>query len=252
MQRSALTELVKRAEKHIGTQEYYLARALLEEALKLDPRNLYVPAILERVDILQSMARDVAELDTAGRGSPLSVSVGKEFKEGLRPAALSQEEMKARFRRLLTVASTLYDRGSYESAYESLMKAEDLYPRDPELSALKEKIVPAYESMIGKSNSSQVQRRRNDLPGAAASMAAMILSDSAPGSDSSPTTEPGFSTFNDRLTAFRRRQEEARQQQNQSPARKVTSRSADQSETPPSEREKNGFISTLLKRKLFE
>jgi hypothetical protein len=209
------------------------------------------------------MARDVAVLDAAGQGGPLSVSVGKEFKEGVRPTALSQEEMRARFRRLLTVASTLYDRGSYESAYESLMKAEDLYPRDPELSALREKILPAYESMMGKSNSLQVHSRRIDLPGAAASMAAMLLSESASGDNRSATTEPGFSTFNDRLTALRRRQDEGRQQQEQVSARQATARAADQSRTPSSKRqpespssaseqEKNGFIATLLKRKLFE
>lgn len=262
MQRSALTELIKRAEKHIGTQEYYLARALLEEALRLDPGNFYVPAILERVDILQSMARDVAMLDATGHGGPLSVSVGKEFKEGVRPTAPSQEEMRARFRRLLTVASTLYDRGSYELAYKSLLKAEELYPRDPELAALKEKILPAYESMMVKSNSSQAHGRRNDLPGAAASMAAILLSDTGPGGSGSATTEPGFSTFNDRLTALRR-QDDGRKQQGQAPPRQVTARPDDQSRTPSSkrqpetpssgsEREKNGFIATLLKRKLFE
>jgi len=264
MQRTAVTEVIRRAEKHIATQEYYLAQALLSEALKMDPGNLYIPAIFERVQILQGMAEDFAELDRGVNGDRnLSVSGGAQRPAGVTPSSMSGGETRLRFQRLLTVIATLCERGSFEAAYESLLKAEKLYPQDPVLSVWREKIIPARESATTRVDVSQPHGRRNDLPGAAASMAAMILSDDKLQDQGARTSEPGFSTFNDRLEVLRRRKEEERvareQTAGQQSAKQVgegsqgTSQKSPQDNTPSdSERAKNGFIATLLKRKLFE
>src|SRR5512143_2207987 len=85
-ERSAVGEIIRRAEKSIAGQEYKLAQDLLSEAWRLDPGNPYIPAIVERVQILQGMASEFASQMNKNGHQQLSVSVGKDFPEGIKQA----------------------------------------------------------------------------------------------------------------------------------------------------------------------
>ena len=85
-QRTAVGEIIRRAEKSIDSQEYKLAQDLLAEAWRLDPGNAYIPAIIERVQILRGMASEFAAQINGPATQSLSVTVGKEFPGGFKEA----------------------------------------------------------------------------------------------------------------------------------------------------------------------
>jgi tetratricopeptide (TPR) repeat protein len=208
MQRAAVGEIIRQAEKQIGAQQYQRARDLLGEAWRLEPGNPYIPAIVERVELLAGRTQ---ETFAQQQGAPhaLSLSVGREFPGGIRPAMAPAlpEEVRTRIRRLLIVIASLYDRGAYESAYETLLKAEDLDPLNAEVIAAKNKILPAYQVALKRREADLQRMRRNDLPGAAATMAERLLSEN----NSAGATDSGVLSFNRRLEELRRQKEEERQ-----------------------------------------
>jgi hypothetical protein len=101
------------------------------------------------------------ERNTYGGGPP-----GKED--------LSSQEVESRVRRLTAVASNLFWRGSYQTAFESLMKAYLLDPSSPYVIACEKTLLPVLdmmrervlfphsESSSGSSENLQIARRLAD------------------------------------------------------------------------------------------
>lgn len=229
-----------------------MAQDLLAEAWRLDPGNTYIPAIVERVQILQGMASEFAAHVNGTGARYLSVSVGKEFTGGVKPVE-DPDLSRGKIRRLLTVATTLLERGSYQSAYESIIKAEELDPQDPEVQALKAKVLPLYEaSMARRSAGTSGPARRGDSAGVAASMAGRLMAEAKKEEqESAKPKEDPLPSFEDRLEALRRLRETQRLAYeralwNQSTQKPTTVRPASQSSQP----QKSSFITTLLRGKL--
>jgi tetratricopeptide (TPR) repeat protein len=267
MSRSAVSEIIRQAEKQIAAQEFQRAQDLLSEAWRLDPGNLYIPAIVERVQVLQSLLREVVQQASVhDNPSSLPITVGNQFHTGIRQVKkpLSNQESEARIRRLLTAAISLYERGAYVSAFETVLKAEEINPQDPNVMEWKQKVSSAHEGSISRRSSAEAMRPREDLPGVAAAMAAKLLSKDP--SQNAQLASPGgdYSTFNERLAALRRQREEERSArertlwQQASMASKKNLGADPKPKQPtanlpqPVERTKNGVISSLLRRKLFE
>jgi hypothetical protein len=250
-QRSAVGEMIRRAEKSIAGQEYKTAQDLLAEAWRLDPGNAYIPAIVERVQILQGMASEFAAQTNGRDARYLAVSVGKEFPGGIRPAE-GPELSRGKIRRLLTVATTLLERGSYQSAYESILKAEELDPQDPEMLALKEKVFPLYESsMQRRSAGTSAPARRGDSAGVAASMAGRLMAEAKKEEqESAQQKENPVPTFEERLEALRREKDtqriaHERELWSQTTQKPTAGRPSSHSPQP----QKSSFITTLLRGK---
>jgi tetratricopeptide (TPR) repeat protein len=250
-QRSAVGEIIRRAEKSIAGQEYKTAQELLAQAWRLDPGNAYIPAIVERVQILQGMVNEFAQQTNGSDVRYLAVSVGKEFPSGIKPDE-NADLVRGRIRRLMTVATTLFERGSYQSAYESVAKAEELDPHDLEVQALKQKVLPLYEaSMTRRSAGTSAPVRRGDSGGVAASMAGRLLAEELK-AQREALQEPQDSplAFQDRLEVLRRQKESERRAYEQKVWTQTTQRRASSLEAPPTSRaQKGSFISTLLRTK---
>ncbi len=62
-------------------------------------------------------------------------------------STLTPQEIEARVQRLTTVATNLFKRGSYQPAFESLMKAYLLDPTNPRVMDCEKTLLPALEVM---------------------------------------------------------------------------------------------------------
>lgn len=258
MQRDAVAEIIRRAEFSISGQEYASAQELLAEAWRLDPGNPYIPAIVERVQLAQAMQNDIRGQSNGESGRYLSVSVGNQFHGGIKPAAAPlTEDQQGRLRRLLTVAATLQERGAYDTAYDTILKAEEMNPDDPDVIALKARIRPMYQnSMTGRKGLDDNSLRRGELPGVAASMAVKLLTNDI-ASEPPPPPPPTESEL--RITALRKQKEQMRLLREQQMWRE-----AGASATPPPAGEtprttrpatrppggKSGLLSSLFKGKM--
>jgi hypothetical protein len=250
-QRSAVGEIIRRAEKSIAGQEYKTAQDLLAEAWRLDPGNTYIPAIVERVQILQGMASEFASQMNGSGTRYLAVSVGKQFPGGVKPVE-SADLSRGKIRRLLTVATTLLERGAYESAYESIIRAEELDSQDPEVQALKVRVLPLYEaSMTRRSAGTSGPTRRGDSGGVAASMAGRLMAEELKVQLVPPQQpENPLPTFEDRLEALRRQKETERLARERALWSQTTQRRTTSRQVPPTAQpQKSNFVSTLLRGK---
>ncbi len=250
-ERSAVAEIIRRAEKSIAGQEYKLAQDLLAEAWRLDPGNPYIPAIVERVQILQGMASEFASQLNRSGNQQLSVSVGKEFPGGIKQAE-GADLPRGKIQRFLTVATTLLERGSYQSAYESIIKAEELDAQDPDVQALKAKVLPLYEaSMTRRSAGISGPARHGDSGGVAASMAGRLLAEELKAQQEALQQKGNFlPTFEDRLEVLRRQKEAERLARERALWDQTTHKRASSRQSPPAPQpSKSGFISTLLRNK---
>jgi hypothetical protein len=141
MERKGVSQYVRTAEQLLHAGKYAMALEALSVAQELDPYNASVRTILDRALMLQ--AHSTARY--------LSVTVGKEFAQGVRTAedesALSQQEIRARVQYLVEVADVFLDRGMTESAMDSLMRAYLLDPLAPEVISSEKKILPVLEMM---------------------------------------------------------------------------------------------------------
>jgi tetratricopeptide (TPR) repeat protein len=248
VQRTAVGEFIRRAERSIAGQEYKMAQDLLAEAWRLDPGNPYIPAIVERVQILQGMASECA---SQARGSALGVLTLPVTAES--PDRFKRDEggeiSRGKVRRLLTVATTLLERGSYQSAYESIIKAEELDPQDSEVQGLKAKVFPLYEaSMTRRSEGSSPPARRGDSAGVAASLAGLLMAEVQKQQAAAQQTENALPTFEGRLAALRRQKEVERRESEHALWRESTQK-RERSQTPTPPPPKSSFISTLLRGK---
>lgn len=244
-------EIIRRAEKSIAGQEYKLAQDLLSEAWRLDPGNPYIPAIVERVQILQGMASEFASQMNKNGHQQLSVSVGKDFPEGIKQAG-DADLPRGKIQRLLTVATTLFERGSYQAAYEAIVRAEELDAQDPDVRGLKAKVVPLYEaSMTRRSGGITGPARHGDSGGVAASMAGRLLAEELKAQQDALQQKGSFlPTFEDRLEFLRRQKEAERLARERALWDQTThKRASSRQSTPASQPVKSSFISALLRNK---
>ncbi len=169
-------ECIRQAEQHIAERNFSLAQESLAQAWKLDPGNPYIPAIVERMEILQSMLRDssTGRIDSASSPGHLSVTVGKQFPGGFKRTEASTsatpDQDRTRIHRMASVALSLLERGSVDAAFETFMKAYVLDPMNADVLDCAASVIPAWEAQHTRSamRTSAALRRWTDVPGAAA------------------------------------------------------------------------------------
>lgn len=157
MATESVSKMIRVAEKFMQEGRYTLAIEQLTLASELDPGNMYIGAIVERARHLQETdKRKFGSLEGFGPSSGfdghryLSVTVGKQFDNGIRQASdepSSAEDVSVRVRQLTETAQILLKRGLGESAFESLMKAYLLDPVSPDVIACEQRVLPVWESI---------------------------------------------------------------------------------------------------------
>lgn len=217
----SVSAIIRRAEQMIASGDYSHAQQHIAEAWTLDPGNPYIPAIAERISLLKKMSRHESSKIGRIEGSPryLSISVGKEFPGGVRPAEnqapVGDEKLQTRIRRLTTVAVNLFERGSNGPALQSLMKAYLLDPMHPDVIACEQKLLPAWEALRRQTAGLDLQDTflNGDMPGGAAAATLRFAAES--NSAIRTSTEPSSldalpSALEKRLDALKRRKEAER------------------------------------------
>jgi hypothetical protein len=137
--------------------------------------------------------------------------------------SLSPEKIEARVTRLTAVAVNLFKRGSYEPAFETLMKAYLLDPSSPHVIACEKTLMPAWELMrkrgtfakadnqSGSSENLQLARvliqQMEQLAGGPAGSPPNRAADK-----NSPTSDPVKILQAQRIEALKRQHEEAKKQ----------------------------------------
>jgi hypothetical protein len=169
---SPVREAIGRAEHHIAAREFGRAQECLADAWRLDPGNPYIPAIVERIEILQSVAREESSKKSSAHHALryLATTVGAKFPDGVRSDSEVSGDQDLRVRRLMTVAISLVERGSIEPAFQALKKGYLLDPNHPEVRTCADRIVPLWEAHSGRAAAGEMvpQNRTGDIPGAAA------------------------------------------------------------------------------------
>jgi len=148
-QSAATRELIRVAEKHIEAREFDLAMQKLMTAQKMEPDNIYITAIVERIHRL------AAESSNGGRF--LALTVGNEFQDGIKPEkepVRPPEEIDTEIRKLTSKASELVRRGAY---------AYFLDPVSPTLMESEKTLLPAIEMMRKQKSGKEGSQRMNGL-----------------------------------------------------------------------------------------
>ncbi len=147
-------EIIREAEKLIGEGRYALALEQLNKAREREPKNAYISAIIERVIALSAQASSSAAAPAPGSADAsryLSVTVGPEFETGIKSTdpdePSSPADREERVRRLTGVAIDLFRHGSYDTAFDSLMKAYLLDPMSRYVIDCERVLAPAIEMM---------------------------------------------------------------------------------------------------------
>lgn len=139
----SISQLIRSAERFISMQKFGFAREQLELAQTLAPKNSYIGAIIERVKVAEGRVQ----------GDLLSVSVGPEFRTGVKSnldePALSPKELQAQIRHLTSVAEQFLEKGSYDNAFDSLMKAYLLDPVSPYVISCEKAVLPVWQRNHG-------------------------------------------------------------------------------------------------------
>lgn len=154
---AGVSQLIRIAEKYMASGRYALALEQLAMAHELDPGNQYIDAVTERAKVLSDTDRRnvpppagirVSAGDDAGRY--LSVTVGKQFTQGVRAVEeeipMNSKELQRRVHELTDTAQILLNRGLSQSAFETLMKAYLLDPLNPEVVSCEQRVLPAWEN----------------------------------------------------------------------------------------------------------
>ena len=150
LDKAPASELIRSAERFIASGKLALAKEQLSIAQALDPNNSYIPAILDRLDVLESrVVGDASFMQDQGGRRYLSVTVGSEFRSGVKPFGnepqASAKEIQNRIRRLTSAAENFLENGAYKNAFESLMKAYLPDPLSPYVVACERTVLPAWE-----------------------------------------------------------------------------------------------------------
>ncbi|HMK38891.1 MAG TPA: hypothetical protein VK569_06090 [Bacteroidota bacterium] len=158
-QSAATREIIRVAEKHIEAREFDLAMQKLSMAQRMEPDNIYITAIVERIH------RMATESSSGGRF--LALTVGNEFEDGIKPESdrvRPLEDVDMQIRKLTSKASELIRRGAYETAFDSLMNAYFLDPVSPTLMESEKTLLPAIEMMRRQKTGKEGSQRMSGLP----------------------------------------------------------------------------------------
>ena len=157
-QTAATREIIRVAEKHIEAREFDLAMQKLSMAQRIEPDNIYITAIVERIHRLAS--------ESSSGGRFLALTVGNEFEDGIKPEnerIRPAEDVDAQIRKLTNKATELIRRGAYETAFDSLMNAYFLDPVSPTLMETEKTLLPAIEMMRRQKAGREGSQRMNGL-----------------------------------------------------------------------------------------
>lgn len=130
-------EYIRAAERSIATGDLNQALQQIANARSIDPENEYLDAIVERIDLLASRNA------MAGKNGFLQAPPA----QAADPDQPQAPELQARVKRLTNVAINLFERGSYETAFDSLMKAYLLDPTSSYVMNCEKTLLPAIELM---------------------------------------------------------------------------------------------------------
>jgi len=164
---SWVRDSIRQAEKSISAGEYLKALEHLQDVRNAEPANKYIPAIIERVELLLKESRQtVAQLQQfvdarkpgngSGRSMVLSMRCefyGEDKSNDNARASLSPKDIEARVRQLTMVANSLFDRGSYEAALDALRKAYYLDPENRSVVECEGILRPAFEQLRNRATS---------------------------------------------------------------------------------------------------
>ncbi len=146
------SHLIRSAEKLAASGRYDFAIEQLSVAERLDPGNQYIHAIIDRIRVLQNSPQTGNSLpeNRVDRSSPLSITVGPQFKDGIRSIeddpSLTSEDIHTKIRFLTNMAEKYLESGSSDKAFDSLMRAYLLDPLSPYVIASEKTVLPAWES----------------------------------------------------------------------------------------------------------
>lgn len=128
-----INNLIRSAEKFIAAKKFRFASEQIQVARTLDPFNPYLDAIVERIRVLSLHQK-----------SPLEVTVGAQFESGVKEPAPSKD-LQAQVRHLTSVAEKFCEKGLFENAFDSLMKAYLLDPSSPYVASCENSVLPAWQ-----------------------------------------------------------------------------------------------------------
>ncbi|HEX7573241.1 MAG TPA: hypothetical protein VF514_09105 [Bacteroidota bacterium] len=151
-------EIIRVAEKHIEAREFDLAMEKLSTAQRMEPDNIYITAIVERIHRIAS--------ESSNGGRFLGLTVGNEFEEGIKSvneAARPPEGVDMLIRRLTAKATELIRQGAYETAFDSLMNAYLLDPVNLTLMESEKTLLPAIEMMRRQKSGKMGSQRMSGL-----------------------------------------------------------------------------------------
>ena len=148
-------DLIRRAEEDIAAGKHLLALGLLAEAARREPANPYIGALVMKADKeIEHLCARPAEPESDGTASERKARLASlarrgEFGDGigLLSPGTPDRGVEGRVRLLTMVAINLYERGSFEEALQSLMKAHMLDPGSPHVEACERLLQPALETM---------------------------------------------------------------------------------------------------------
>ncbi len=148
-------DLIRRAEEDIAAGKHLLALGLLAEAARREPANPYIGVLVVKADKgIEHVCATPAEPENDGTASErrarlASLALRGEFGDGIGLLSPGSPErgVEGRVRLLTMVAINLYERGSFEEALQSLMKAHMLDPGSPHVEACERLLQPALEMM---------------------------------------------------------------------------------------------------------
>jgi hypothetical protein len=126
---------------------------VLHTVRRAEPSNTYILAIIERVETLMrgsmqtaTELKQVIDATVPGKSRPLPVTIDRNSGPGA-SGSEPADSIEARVRRLTIVAANLYERGSYDLAFDSLTKAHFLDPTSIHVRECEKKFLPALETL---------------------------------------------------------------------------------------------------------
>jgi len=186
---------------------------------------------------------------------------------------LSPTEVESRVKRLTAVAVNLFRRGSYEPAFETLMKAYLLDPSSPHVIACEQTLMPAWELMRKRGTFSNADDRTGSSENL--QLAKVLLQQMErhaqnetnalkdfPSDKNSPAADPAKILQQQRIEALKRQHEEAKKQRevqmwrNASKPPKIKTKEEQQKADPgkqPAETQRisGGLLSRLKQGRFF-
>jgi len=150
------SEIIRLAEGSAAAGKFGLALEQLSRARQTDPNNKYIDALIERTRELQrkQSGQNPETLPAPAiqdEARYLTVTVGHEFEEGIKPAAPHPPTPKSDYRdivhELTDIAREFLKLNLPEPAFDALMKAYMLDPLSPEVLQCEQSVLPAWNAV---------------------------------------------------------------------------------------------------------